>query len=70
MWGKNLKYSIQQRKLTGVNGDPSWPYPKYSYVDAGTIDTQSPVQRGDSVNGKRVIEVRHEDGKSIIIIGN
>jgi hypothetical protein len=63
-----LKYRVQKRHLDGVYGDPSWPYPQYSYRDAGDVDTQAPIQKGDRVNDKKVIEVKHEDGKSIIVI--
>lgn len=63
-----MKYKVQKRHLDEVYGDPSWPYPKYSYYDSGVIETQAPVSKGDRVNDKRVVEVKHENGQSIIVV--
>lgn len=65
-----MKYKIQKRHLDGVSGDPTWLYPRYSYHDFGDIETDAPIQKGDQVYDKKVIEVKHENKESIVVIGD
>jgi hypothetical protein len=63
-----MKYNIYNKRLVSVDGDPAWPIATYENNFVSSIETQTPVQKGDYINGKKVLQIEHTDNETKVII--
>jgi hypothetical protein len=62
-----MKYNVYNKKLVSIDGDPAWPVATYETNFVHVIETQAPVQKGDYINGNKVIQVEHTSNETKVI---